>query len=99
MEINISGLKCDHCDYRDDSITFDKYKESIGLPCPKCEHSLLTQEEYDGCLKMYNNVEKLNSIGDILKWLNPFHYWRLLFGDNRTYLTADFKFKNRNNIN
>jgi len=83
MEINISGLKCDNCDYRDDDVKFEEYKASIGKPCPKCGHSLLTQEEYDSCLRYYRAVEIGNRIGSVLKWVNPFHYWRLLFGDKR----------------
>ena len=63
MEINISGLKCDNCDYRDDSVPFSKYKESIGLPCPKCGHSLLTKEDYESCVKLYEKVEQLNKAG------------------------------------
>lgn len=99
MEINITGLKCDNCDYRDDAIPFDKYKESIGLPCPKCGNILLTQEEYEDCLRLYGEVDKLTKIENAFKWLNPFHYWRLLFGDNRDTIKVEFNFKNRNNIN
>ena len=99
MEIKISGLKCDFCNYRDDSIPFEKYKESIGLPCPMCRHSLLTQEEYDDCLKLYANAEKINKVENVLKWLNPLHYYRLIFGDKREMITMEMTFKNRNNIN
>lgn len=30
---------------------------------------------------------------NVLKWLNPFHYWRLLFGDKRKYKVVEVKFK------
>ena len=43
MEINISGLNCDNCNYKDTTIKFEQYKEYIGEKCPICEHSLLTQ--------------------------------------------------------
>ena len=42
MEINIYGLKCDYCDYRDDSVKFSEYEENIGKPCPNCGNNLLT---------------------------------------------------------
>lgn len=95
MELIISGLKCDHCDYRDDSVQFSEYKESIGKPCPKCGNSLLTQEEYDNCLKYYKGVNVYNKIGNVLKWFNPFHYWRLIFGDRRLEHSMTIKYPNR----
>jgi hypothetical protein len=33
MPINISGLKCDYCDYRDDSVPYSDYPAIIGKPC------------------------------------------------------------------
>ena len=99
MEVNITGLKCDHCDYRDDSIPFEKYKENIGRLCPKCRHSILSQKEYDDCLKIYEGVSILNKIGNTLKWVNPFHYYRLVFGDKRKYVSVELEYKNKKNIN
>lgn len=37
---------------------------------------------------IYNN-KRMN----VLKWLNPFHYWRLLFGDKSKYKVVEVKFK------
>ena len=95
MELNITGLKCDHCDYRDDEVQFSEYKDSIGKPCPKCGENLLTQTEYEQCLKLYEVTEKLNKAGNILKWLNPFQYWRLLTGDKRETYSLEVKYPNR----
>jgi len=95
MEIKISGIKCDHCDYRDDSVQFSDYPKWLNKPCPKCGENLLTQEEYDKCLKYYKTVDILNKVGNVLKWLNPFHYWRLLFGDKRPTYTATLIYPNR----
>lgn len=81
------GLKCDYCDYRDDTVGFSDYKDSIGRPCPKCSNSLLTQEEYDLCIFQMKIVNVFNKVGNVLRWLNPFHYWRLMFGDKRTVKT------------
>ncbi len=84
MELVISGLKCDKCLYRDDSVPFSDYYNSIDKPCPKCGANLLTEKQYDECIKMYKTVEIVNKVGNVLKWINPFHYWRLVFGDKRT---------------
>lgn len=93
MEASFTGLKCDHCKYRDDTVQFSEYKDRINSECPECGENLLTQEDYDNCLKMYRLVEKANKIGNILKWLNPFHYWRLIFGDKRKMMVASFNVK------
>lgn len=56
MELNIYGLSCDNptCDYVDESIKVEEYKDYIGYPCPKCNESLLTQEDYDAVQKLIN---------------------------------------------
>lgn len=95
MELNISGLKCDHCDYRDDDVQFSEYKNSINKPCPKCGNSLLTEQEYKDCLKIYKAVGVADKIGNVLKWINPFHYWRLIFGDNRQQVIITKNYPNR----
>ena len=95
MEINISGLNCDNCNYKDPTIKFEQYKEYIGEKCPICEHSLLTQEDYDKCVRLYSCVEKINKVENILKWFNPFHYLRLFFGDKRKMSTITYDFKKK----
>jgi hypothetical protein len=32
---------------------------------------------------MYKGIEIGNKLNNIFRWLNPFHYWRLIFGDKR----------------
>lgn len=80
MELNYTGLKCDHCSYRDDSIEFKDYINNINKPCPDCGHNLLTQQEYNSCLKNVNIVKNINIILNIFKWINPLYYIKLLFG-------------------
>jgi hypothetical protein len=96
MEFKISGLKCDFCTYRDDEVQFSEYEASIGRPCPHCGHSLLTREDYDLCVKQYKLIARLEKIGNVLKWLNPFHYWRLIFGDNRPEVNMSIRYINKN---
>lgn len=79
MNLKAIGLKCDHCTYKDMTVESKDYKNNINKLCPKCGNSLLTQEDYDYFCKVEKWVNRLN----MLRWLNPFHYWRLVFGDKR----------------
>lgn len=94
MEMNYSGLKCDHCSYRDDDVKWEDYEKSIGRPCPECGHSLLTQEDYDKCVKIVKMVMALNNF---LRWFNPFYYFRRFIIRDMEWMTGDFywKFKNK----
>ena len=95
MEVNISGLKCDHCEYRDDNIKFSEYFYYIDRPCPDCGESLLTEAEFQDCLKIYAKVTTYNKIMRVLRWLNPIHYWRLVFGDKRKEITLTKVYTNK----
>jgi hypothetical protein len=61
-EISISGIKCDNCDYRDDTVLFVDYPKWVNKPCPKCGENLLTQKDYDDCLKLTDAVDLANSM-------------------------------------
>lgn len=50
--VKFSGIKCDNCDYRDDSVIFEDYPSYINKECPQCKANLLTQEDYDECVKI-----------------------------------------------
>ena len=88
MEVKINGIKCDCCDWRDDTIVFDEYKKFINIDCPNCGSILLTKKEYNECLRIYKYVKYYNKLSNIFKWINPMYYYRLIFGDKRkTYRT------------
>ena len=95
MTIEISGLKCDQCTYRDDSVQFSEYEKSINKLCPECGGNLLTQTEYDQCVKYYAMVEKYNRIQNITKWFNPLTYFRLLFGIKQKKYELIFNYPNK----
>lgn len=97
MEVTISGLKCDHCTYRDDSVPFTDYKDSIGKPCPECGNSLLTQADYEKCFNMLRMAEKINKIGKFLRWFNPMHYYRLIFNVKPKLYSMDIYYPNDKN--
>lgn len=92
MKVQYYGLKCDCCDYRDDEITFEEYKNYINYPCPKCREPLLTKEDYERCIRVLSVVRIGNAIGKVLKWVNPFHYYRSIFGDKRTFCDVTIKY-------
>ncbi len=50
-QVKISGIKCDNpsCDYRDDTVKFEEYKDWIDKPCPECGTNLLTKKEVKMC--------------------------------------------------
>lgn len=54
MELNIYGLKCDHpsCNYQDNTIQLEQYKDYINYPCPECGSPLLTQADYDTTMEI-----------------------------------------------
>ena len=62
VEISITGLKCDHCDWADMSILFSDYEQNINRPCPNCGGPILTQEEYDDCVAMMEMADFINTI-------------------------------------
>jgi len=67
--VKISGLKCDVCDYKDDSINVENYFDYINFPCPKCGQPLLTKADYDN-VQLLLKVEKKIQSSLILRFLN-----------------------------
>lgn len=63
-ELIISGIVCDNpkCDYDNPTVPFKDYPMFINKPCPYCSQVLLTEKEYNKCVKMMNAVKKLNEI-------------------------------------
>jgi len=61
-----SGIKCDNpkCDYAEENVKPEDYKEWLNKPCPKCGSNLLTQADYDNVQMLLNIVDKFNSISD-----------------------------------
>ena len=55
ITLNISGIKCDSCDYKDSSILMKDYDTWLNKACPVCGANLLTELDY-------NTVKKLSSI-------------------------------------
>ena len=62
IELTISGIKCDACDYRDDDVKFEDYPLWLNKPCPKCEANLLTVKDYDECLNLMGAAKVINAM-------------------------------------
>jgi hypothetical protein len=77
MELEIYGIKCDtkHCNYRDDNVQFEDYPNWIDKPCPVCGGNLLTQKNYESCLRM----KKIARLITALRWINPIFYLKSLY--------------------
>lgn len=87
LELNITGIKCDVCDYRDDTVEFKDYPNWLNKPCPKCGNNLLALKDYESCLRIMSGAKIVNKIGSVLKWINPFFYYRKIYGDQRKEVT------------
>ncbi len=60
--LNIRGIKCDHCDYKDETIPAGEYEQWLNKPCPKCGANLLTQEDYDLTIALIGATKILNAV-------------------------------------
>ena len=67
--LEISGIKCDGCDYRNPDVLFDDYDNWLNKPCPKCGKNLLTEADYKTVKVLYSMVE----LGDDNDDVNSMH--------------------------
>lgn len=59
--INWNGIKCDNCDFKDDSIQRNEFENYINKPCSKCSENLLTFNDYLNVLKLEQAVFETNN--------------------------------------
>jgi DNA-directed RNA polymerase subunit RPC12/RpoP len=62
VDCTVTGIKCDNCDYRDDSVPFEDYQKYLNKECPKCKSNLLTQSDFDLCNKIVKYIRMYNII-------------------------------------
>lgn len=43
--VKIEGIKCDHCTYENKKIQISEFQFWVGKPCPRCDHTLLTEND------------------------------------------------------
>lgn len=62
VELAISGIQCDHCEFKDDSVKVEDYKDWLNKECPECGFNLLTQKDYDMVQALYKAVDTVNAM-------------------------------------
>ena len=65
----IGGIKCDNpsCDFRDESVPVEDYKNWLNKPCPICGSNLLTKKDYKSVKRLLSTIKIINKIGKILQ--------------------------------
>lgn len=88
VDYKISGIKCDHCNYSDDSVQYEEYPEYVNEPCPDCGNNLLTIDDYNKC----KSIIRLLTIYNIIVF--PVHFVRYLFSKEyrNTNTVGTYKF-------
>lgn len=95
--MDIRGIKCDtpHCNYRDDTIQFEDYPNWINKPCPICGRNLLTQKEYEQCLRLFAIEKKVNKFMHKWRWINPIFYYNTITGRKPKIYETTFNYPKR----
>jgi len=64
IDLNISGIKCDApgCDFINESVKMEDYKNWVNRPCPKCGANLLTQADLDAVNDLVEKANYINSL-------------------------------------
>ena len=60
--IKLGAIKCDvpHCNYRNETVALDDYRDWLNKPCPVCGANLLTEAD----------LKTLDILLCIIKWIN-----------------------------
>jgi RNA polymerase subunit RPABC4/transcription elongation factor Spt4 len=59
--LEINGIKCDCCDYKDSDVGIQDYNKWLNKSCPICGSNLLTQADYEMVKKLVVLVDTQNS--------------------------------------
>lgn len=62
VELNIYGIKCDSCDFKDMFVKVEEYPQWLNKPCPDCGENLLTDADYDNVKALMEIAKFANSI-------------------------------------
>ena len=46
FDYEIRGIKCDSCDWKDESVNKKDYHKFLNTPCPVCGENVLTKQDY-----------------------------------------------------
>jgi hypothetical protein len=81
-EFKVSGIKCDHCDFKDSDVKYEQYPEYIDKECPVCKNNLLTQDDYQKCKNLILATKIYNVI------VFPLHIFKYTF--SKEYRNSNF---------
>jgi len=59
--LNISGIKCDYCKYKNSNVHMNDYDKWLNKPCPTCSNNLLTQLDYEMVKQLVSLIGIQNS--------------------------------------
>lgn len=62
MMLNIRGIKCDACHYKQMDVQPEDYPEWVNKPCPDCGENLLTESDYESVQSILAFTEMVNKI-------------------------------------
>jgi hypothetical protein len=62
VELNIKGIKCDHCDYKELNVKFEDYDKWLNKPCPTCGENLLTEADLNSLKVMIQLANVANEM-------------------------------------
>lgn len=70
--LQVKGIKCDNesCDFADDSVEFEEYKDWVNKLCPECGSNLLTEADMKSVtllIKIFNNpiIKTINKVSQV----------------------------------
>lgn len=62
LELNIKGIKCDTCNWRDETVKFEDYPKWLNKPCPVCGANLLTEADLKSVKRLIRLTKLFNKI-------------------------------------
>lgn len=64
VEFKTNGLKCDYCDWKDETILYEEISNHLDTPCPKCGENILTEEQYVMLKDIKNLSDYINNVSE-----------------------------------
>jgi hypothetical protein len=62
VQYELNGLRCDECDWKDETIPLDDYEKWLDKPCPKCGAIVLTHEQLGYLYMMIEIADVMNEL-------------------------------------
>lgn len=64
FEYTYNGIKCDNveCDYKNEDVQVEEYKDWLNKLCPKCGENLLTQKDYENAVRLHSIMKVLGNM-------------------------------------